>query len=86
MFWMLRILLGRAHYRRRWSRLAEVAMADADRATAELDRRVRHGDVRRRAGGDTRRVASLATTGRRREESPAAATPIPAPRVSRPVA
>ena len=47
MFGLMRAVLGRIRYRRRWGRLAAAAEAAADKATADLDRRDRGGRSRR---------------------------------------
>jgi hypothetical protein len=48
MFGLMRAVLGRIRYRRRWGRLAAAAEAAADKATADFDRHERGGRSQRR--------------------------------------
>ncbi|CAA9214814.1 MAG: hypothetical protein AVDCRST_MAG08-341 [uncultured Acetobacteraceae bacterium] len=57
MFGLTRTLFGKMRYRRRWGRLAAAAIAAADSATADLDRR-------RRSWSGKRQPAAQATDGR----------------------
>lgn len=63
MFGLVRTLLGRMRYRRRWSGLAAAAEAAADSATAEANRQDR-GRRPRNENDRPRRVGARAADGR----------------------
>ena len=73
MFGLMRVFLGRIHYRRRWGRLAAAAEAAADSATADLDHRERsrnfrhvHPQIERSVASSQPRSLSRRRLGRRR--------------------
>jgi hypothetical protein len=66
MFGLMRRILGRVSYRRRWGRLAAAAAAAADSATRDLDRRERSRQSRRVDRAAHRPEARHADPGSRR--------------------